>query len=204
MVPPSARDARRDGGSRRTNARAEAREGRRWERETDERDAIDANATQEFIRAFPGLNPAHHAALYDAYAEVLRSVARHAEEEFEAICEEESVEARLNAIDALCAERGVMDLDVASNAARVAYSGKSPDEVARNTRAEAKRKEAETLREEAATLEMAAQETIAALEAKREAVRAAATGLKTGTQGGDVVQDASMRWAARAPQPLKS
>lgn len=150
------------------------------------------------------MNPAHHAALYDAYAEVLRSVARHAEEEFEAICEEESVEARLNAIDALCAERGVMDLDVASNAARVAYSGKSPDEVARNTRAEAKRKEAETLREEAATLEMAAQETIAALEAKREAVRAAATGLKTGTQGGDVVQDASMRWAARAPQPLKS
>mmetsp|Transcript_3934 Transcript_3934/g.15179 ORF Transcript_3934/g.15179 Transcript_3934/m.15179 type:complete len:204 (-) Transcript_3934:1169-1780(-) len=159
---------------------------------------------QEFIRAFPGLNPAHHAALYDAYAEVLRSVERHAEEEFEAICEEESVEARLNAIDALCAERGVMDLDVASNAARVAYSGKSPDEVARNTRAEAKRKEAETLREEAAALEMAAQETIAALEAKREAVRAAATGLKTGTQGGDVVQDASTRWAARAPQPLKS
>jgi hypothetical protein len=86
----------------------------------------------------------------------------------------------------------------------VAYSGKSPDEVARNTRAEAKRKEAETLREEAAALEMAAQETIAALEAKREAVRAAATGLKTGTQGGDVVQDASTRWAARAPQPLKS
>ena len=70
--------------------------------------------------------------------------------------------------------------------------------------AEAKRKEAETLREEAAALEMAAQETIAALEAKREAVRAAATGLKTGTQGGDVVQDASTRWAARAPQPLKS
>ena len=165
--------------------------------------SIGASA-QEFIRAFPGLNPAHHAALYDAYAEVLRSVERHAEEEFEAICEEESVEARLNAIDALCAERGVMDLDVASNAARVAYSGKSPDEVARNTRAEAKRKEAETLREEAATLEMAAQETIAALEAKREAVRAAATGLKTGTQGGDVVQDASTRWAARAPQPLKS
>lgn len=165
--------------------------------------SIGASA-QEFIRAFPGLNPAHHAALYDAYAEVLRSVERHAEEEFEAICEEESVEARLNAIDALCAERGVMDLDVASNAERVAYSGKSPDEVARNTRAEAKRKEAETLREEAAALEMAAQETIAALEAKREAVRAAATGLKTGTQGGDVVQDASTRWAARAPQPLKS
>ena len=55
--------------------------------------SIGASA-QEFIRAFPGLNPAHHAALYDAYAEALRSVERHAEEEFEAICEEESVEAR--------------------------------------------------------------------------------------------------------------
>jgi hypothetical protein len=150
------------------------------------------------------LNPAHHAALYDAYADVLRAVERHATEEFDAICEEEGVEARLNAIDALCAERGVMDLDVASNATRVTRSGTSPDEVARNTRAEAKRKEAETLREEATALEMAAQETIAALETRREAVRAAANGLKTGTQGGDVVQDASMQWASRAPQTLKS
>jgi len=157
------------------------------------------SSTQEFIRAFPGLNPAHHEPLYDLYANLLKSIKEHAEREFDDICLEEAVEARLNAIDALCAERGVVDLDVAANASRVVYSGKSPDEVARNTRAEAKRKEAETLREEAATLELEAQEKIAELESKREAVRAAANGLKTGAQGGDVVHEASMQWSSRAP-----
>lgn len=159
---------------------------------------------QEFVRAFPGLNPSHHEALYDAYAELLKSVDAHARAEFEDICEEEAIATRLNAIDELCAARGVTDLDVAVNAARVAYSGKTPDEVARNTRAEAKRREVEALREEAAALETAAQEKIAELESKREAVRAAANGLRTGTGGGEAVFEASMQWSARAPQVLRS
>ena len=145
------------------------------------------------------MNPTHHEPLYDLYADLLKSIEERAEREFDDICVEEAIEARLNAIDALCAERGVIDLDVAANASRVVHSGKSPDEVARNTRAEAKRKEAETLREEAATIELEAQEKIAELESKREAVRTAANSLKTGTQSGDVVHEASMQWSARAP-----
>ena len=46
---------------------------------------------------------------------------------------------------------------------------------------------------------MKCKEKIAELESKREAVRTAANGLKTGTQGGDVVHEASMQWSARAP-----
>lgn len=145
------------------------------------------------------MNPAHHEPLFDLYAKLLRNVYDNAAEEFDAICVEEAVEARLNAIDAVCAERGVTDLDVASNASRVVYSGRSPDEVARNTRAEAKRKEAEVLREEATALERAAQETIEELEAKREAVRAAANSLKS-TPGVDAVHEASLQWAARPSQ----
>lgn len=148
------------------------------------------------------MNPAHHEPLYDLYARLLDQVKENAEAEFDAICVEEAVETRLNAIDALCAERGVTDLDVAENASRVAYSGKSPDEVARNTRAEAKRKEAEILREQAAALESEAQEKIAELEAKRETIRAAVSGLKTGTQGMDAIQEASLAWAGRPSQPL--
>ena len=137
--------------------------------------------------------------MFDLYAKLLRNVYDNAEEEFDAICVEEAVEARLNAIDALCAERGVTDLDIAANASRVVYSGRSPDEVARNTRAEAKRKEAEVLREEAAALERTAQEIIDELEAKREAVRAAANSLKS-TPGVDAVHEASLQWASRASQ----
>ena len=73
--------------------------------------------------------------MYDLYADLLKSIEERAEREFDDICVEEAIEARLNAIDALCAERGVIDLDVAANASRVVHSGKSPDEVARNTRA---------------------------------------------------------------------
>ena len=134
--------------------------------------------------------------MYDLYADLLKSIEERAEREFDDICVEEAIEARLNAIDALCAERGVIDLDVAANASRVVHSGKSPDEVARNTRAEAKRKEAETLREEAATIELEAQEKIAELESTREAVRTLdfsnAGGESVDVDGGDAEEVVTM------------
>ena len=147
------------------------------------------------------MNPAHHAPLYDLYSALLRQVKDNATEEFDAILLEESVAQRLDAIDALCAERGVTDLDVAANASRVVYhDGASPEEVARNTRAEAKRREAEALREEAARLETEAQEMIAMLETKRETIRNAANGLLVGTQAMDSLQQASLAWASRPAQ----
>ena len=60
------------------------------------------------------MNPTHHEPLYDLYADLLKSIEERAEREFDDICVEEAIEARLNAIDALCAERGVIDLDVAA------------------------------------------------------------------------------------------
>lgn len=142
--------------------------------------------------------------MYELHRDVLSAWAKRSREEFETICEEEEIAQRLNAIDAMCARAGMGDLDVASNAARVAYGGKTPDEVARNTRAAAKKMEAAALREIADGLEASARAKIGELETKRAAVRSAANGLKSNESGGEKIFEASMQWSARAPQALRS
>lgn len=138
--------------------------------------------------------------MFACYADVLALVYENAKAEFATICVEECIDARLNAIDDVCARRGVSELDVCANAMRVVNAGRVPDDVARATRAAAKRNELEALRVEAASAERAAQETIEALEGKRDAVRQASNSLKLTMSGDDAVREASLQWASRASQ----
>ena len=140
----------------------------------------------------------YHAPLHDLYAQLLSGVKEKSREEFGEILEEESVEAKLKAIDEACERRGVrLDRTVEEVAKEVSGTKTEPEEAARAARADAKRRELELLRREAEDAKRKGDEALEKLEEKRRELGMAAGAVGRAQNELEMVRDASLQWAGR-------